>query len=60
LAHRDQIQSIIADTIAAQVKTEMKDWGDKPRVVKFVDSLESVVEENDALLRESLIQLENS
>lgn len=57
---RDQIEFVVTDTIAGQVKKEMEEWGNKPSVPKFVGALQSMVEENDTLFGEALIQLENS
>ena len=57
---RDKVKSVIADTITAQVTEEMRQWGKRPGVTGFVGELQSMLKENDKVIKEAHIQLENS
>ena len=57
---RNEISVIIADSVAAEVREEVADWGNKPGVPKLVSGLRKVLQENDVLLANGKILLENS
>ena len=57
---RNEIGVIIADSVAAEVKVEVADWGNKPGVPRLVSGLRKVLQENDALVASGRILLENS
>ena len=42
------------------MKSEMEELGNKPNIMRFVGALESMLEDNNALLAETRIYFENS
>ena len=57
---RLEIEKSIRDSIEAQVKVTVAEWGASEDTKKFVKNLKSVAQENDALCREAQVKLDNS
>ena len=48
------------DSVQAQVKIEVGEWGQSAATRKFIDSLKNMTEENDVLFQEAQVKLDNS
>lgn len=60
IARRAEIGTKIRDSIEAQVKVVVAEWGESEDTKGFVANLRSVVQENDMLCRDAKIKLDNS
>jgi len=58
--HRVQIEKRITESIQAQVKIEVGEWGQSAATRRFTDYLKNMVEENEVLHKEAQIKLDNS
>ena len=59
MARRGRIDTLIADAIAARVREEMADWGERPGVRRFAEKLQTAADQNNTLVEGATITLEN-
>lgn len=48
------------ESVQAQVKIEVGEWGQSPATKKFIENLKNMTEENDVLFQEAQVKLDNS
>lgn len=48
------------ESIKAQVKIEVAEWGQSPTTKRLIDSLKAMTEGNDVLVQEAQLRLDNS
>lgn len=58
--HRSRIDKKIMESVEAQVKIEVGEWGRSASTKKFVEKLEDMVKDNDVLFRQARVKLDNS
>jgi len=55
-----EIETSIRESIEAQVKAVVADWGRSEDTKKFVQNLKGMAQEDDKLCREAQVKLDNS
>ena len=57
---RVKIEKKITESVEAQVRAEVAEWGQSIETKRFVESLRKSVQDNDILRQEARIKLDNS
>jgi len=57
---RSKIEKKIMESVQAQVKIEVGEWGQSNAAKKFIENLKNMAEENDVLFQEAQVKLDNS
>jgi len=57
---RNKIEKKITESVQAQVKIEVGEWGRSAAAKKFIQDLRTMTEENDVLFQEAQVKLDNS
>ena len=60
VVHRVEIGVLVEDSVAADVKRDMAEWGEQPGVVRLLSGLQGMLTTDNLTLEEAQIQLENS
>ena len=60
MTRRSKIEKKIMESVQAQVKIEVAEWGQSATTKKFIENLKAMTEENDVLFQEARVKLDNS
>ena len=59
-ARRSNIEKKIMESIKAQVKVEVAEWGQSPATKRLIESLKNMTEGNNVLVQDAQTRLDNS
>lgn len=57
---RGKVEKKIMESVQAQVKIEVGEWGRSDTTKKLIENLKNMTEENDVLFKEARVKLDNS